>query len=400
MTATSPFKYRDAKSAFFRFTIIAGVCTLLAACNLSKPSTKAEINTETKFSSLEYGVKGSPRVTVTKKVPKGGGRYQVGKPYKIRGKWYKPVENPDYAANGQASWYGPNFHGRLTANGEIYDQYSLSAAHPTMPLPSYAKVTNLENGRSLIVRVNDRGPFAHGRIIDLSARAAEMLDYKSKGVADVRVEYVGKARMDGRDGRFLMASYRERGKNNISPGMSQPGTLLAMNETSRAESVTGSTSSNAEFAVSAGILPIPIPSPGHIAGGIPMDLAKPETYRVAAFKPLGYAPVVSTHGSRIDAVFAALERSSHQSSTRHESINRETGQSEESIIRVGLFSHARQADNAIAVVQSYGILSCAQLQAMDGTNIWEVRLMVGQDVAGLVLAALRKRGFETAEILH
>ena len=189
----------------------------LAGCSHSGKSEKAEINNETKFSQEEYGVASSPRVTVAKAVPKGGGRYQVGKPYKIRGRWYHPKEDPTYVASGQASWYGPNFHGRLTANGEVYDQYSLSAAHPTMPLPSYARVTNVDNGRSVIVRVNDRGPFAHNRIIDLSARAAEMLDYQKAGIADVRVEYVGKARMDGMDDKFLMASYRAPGFN-IVPG--------------------------------------------------------------------------------------------------------------------------------------------------------------------------------------
>ncbi len=161
----------------------------------------------TKFSSKSYGVKGSPRVSTQKRVRKGGGRYQVGKPYTIRGKRYVPREDPNYKTVGLASWYGPNFHGRLTANGEIYDQYSLSAAHPTMPLPSYAKVTNLENGASVTVRVNDRGPFAHNRVIDLSSRAAELLDYTKKGIAKVKVEYVGRARMDGLDENRLVASY-------------------------------------------------------------------------------------------------------------------------------------------------------------------------------------------------
>ena len=165
------------------------------------------ISDKTKFSSNVYGVSGSPRVSNSKRTPKGGGSYKVGKPYKIRGKRYVPREDPNYSKVGLASWYGPNFHGRLTANGEIYDQYSLSAAHPTLPLPSYAKVTNLENGASVTVRVNDRGPYAHNRIIDLSAHAARLLGYTKKGVAKVRVEYVGRARMDGLDEEFLVASY-------------------------------------------------------------------------------------------------------------------------------------------------------------------------------------------------
>ncbi len=177
------------------------------------------ISNQTKFSSKKYGVAGSPRVTTDVKVRKGGGRYQVGKPYTIRGKRYVPREDPNYKSKGLASWYGPNFHGRLTANGEVYDQFALSAAHPTMPLPSYARVTNLENGASLIVRVNDRGPFAPKRVIDLSARAAELLGYTKKGLAPVTVEYVGKARMNGLDEAYLMASY--------NPGSLGGGTLVA-----------------------------------------------------------------------------------------------------------------------------------------------------------------------------
>ena len=132
------------------------------------------------------------------RMPRGGGRYQVGKPYQVKGKWYRPKEDPNYKAVGLASWYGSAFHGRLTANGEVYDMTHLTAAHPTMPLPSYARVTNLKNGSSVMVRVNDRGPFAHSRVIDLSKRAAELLDYQHTGLAKVKVEYVGRAPLDGR----------------------------------------------------------------------------------------------------------------------------------------------------------------------------------------------------------
>ena len=160
------------------------------------------INNKTKFSVAKYGVAASPRVTTSKKVRKGGGRAQVGKPYKIKGKWYTPKEEPGYNRNGNASWYGPNFHGRLTANGEVYDQYALSGAHPTFPLPSYARVTNLANGKSVIVRVNDRGPYHDGRIIDLSARASELLDYQKRGIAKVNVQYIGKAPLHGLDHKY------------------------------------------------------------------------------------------------------------------------------------------------------------------------------------------------------
>ncbi len=118
------------------------------------------------------------------------GRYKVGDPYEIDGIWYYPKEDPDYRETGIASWYGNPFHGRTTANGETYDMNELTAAHKTLPMPTYVRVTNLENGRALTVRVNDRGPFVHGRIIDLSRRGAQLLGFEKNGVARVRVEAV------------------------------------------------------------------------------------------------------------------------------------------------------------------------------------------------------------------
>ncbi len=119
---------------------------------------------------------------------KSQGKYKVGSPYTIKGKKYYPAVNYGYDKTGVASWYGPNFHGKATANGERYDQNELTAAHKTLPLPSIVRVTNLENGKSLIVRVNDRGPYAHSRIIDMSKRSAELLGFRNKGVAKVRVQ--------------------------------------------------------------------------------------------------------------------------------------------------------------------------------------------------------------------
>lgn len=177
---------------------------LLAACSGSV--VPDFINSTTKFTESTFG-KASPRVTTSKHVRKGGGRSVVGKPYKVAGRWYTPKHDPNYDKTGKASWYGPNFHGRQTANGEIFDQFAISAAHPTLPLPSYVRVTNLANNRSIMVRVNDRGPFVHGREIDLSARAADMLGYRNKGIARVRVKYVGPAPVNGDDTRMLLASY-------------------------------------------------------------------------------------------------------------------------------------------------------------------------------------------------
>lgn len=114
--------------------------------------------------------------------------YKVGKPYKVAGVWYYPREDFDYDETGIASWYGPNFHGKLTANGEVFDQNEVSAAHKTLPMPSVVRVTNMENGRSLVVRINDRGPFVNGRVIDLSRRASQLLGFEGAGTARVRVQ--------------------------------------------------------------------------------------------------------------------------------------------------------------------------------------------------------------------
>lgn len=125
-------------------------------------------------------------------IKKQGGTYKVGKPYKIFGTWYYPKEDYHYSEVGIASWYGKDFHAKKTANGEKYDMNTLTAAHRTLPLPSIVKVTNLENGRSLIVRVNDRGPYAKNRIIDISKRGAALLGYQTQGTAKVRVEIMEK----------------------------------------------------------------------------------------------------------------------------------------------------------------------------------------------------------------
>jgi rare lipoprotein A len=118
----------------------------------------------------------------------GGGGYKVGEPYQVKGVWYYPNEDYSYDETGIASWYGPGFHGGKTANGERFDADELTAAHPTLPMPSLARVTNLDNGRSVVVRINDRGPFAGGRLLDVSRRAAQLLGFEKAGTAKVRLQ--------------------------------------------------------------------------------------------------------------------------------------------------------------------------------------------------------------------
>lgn len=172
----------------------------------------------------KYGVAASRRVVdAGEPVPKGGGTYRVGKPYQVAGRTYVPEENTSYDAEGVASWYGDVFHGRLTANGEVFDMNSISAAHPTLPIPSYVRVTNLRNRRSLIVRVNDRGPFHENRVIDVSVRAAKLLDFHKYGVTRVRVEYVGRASLGGSDDEKLAATLRTGSPAPTAVAAAKPG---------------------------------------------------------------------------------------------------------------------------------------------------------------------------------
>ncbi|WP_078058220.1 septal ring lytic transglycosylase RlpA family protein [Rhizobium rhizosphaerae] len=225
-----------------RAAAIPLLCIGLASCGTTQKVAEAppkQKRSKEYFPESVYGVKASPRVATGKNVPKGGGRYQVGDAYQVKGKWYQPKEEPGYDKVGMTSWYGSAFHGRLTANGEVYDTYHLSAAHPTFPLPSYARVTNLENGSSVVVRVNDRGPYEYNRLIDLSSKAADLLDVKRKGSAKVRVQYVGKAPLEGNDMPFLMASYVPKGDRtpHSLPGGGQiaSGVMVASSASMREE---------------------------------------------------------------------------------------------------------------------------------------------------------------------
>ncbi len=150
------------------------------------------------------------------RAPQNEGTFKVGKPYKAVGKWYTPQETYDYSETGIASWYGAEFQGRPTANGETFDKNELTAAHRTLQMPSLVKVTNLDNGRSLVVRINDRGPFVRGRVIDLSQRAASLLGYIGRGTARVRLDLLA-------DESKAIAMAARRGQSTV-------GMEVAMNE--------------------------------------------------------------------------------------------------------------------------------------------------------------------------
>jgi len=181
------------------FAVAGGVVAGLTAC--SRGGYEPEGRVVQSRVDPKTGTSASQRVVQEgQAVPKGGGTYKVGQPYMVSGRWYVPREEPGYDRTGVASWYGTDFHGRRTANGEIFDMNALTAAHPTLPIPSFAYVTNLENGRTVLVRINDRGPYASDRIIDLSRQTARVLGSEARGLTRVRVRYAGPAPLDGHDG--------------------------------------------------------------------------------------------------------------------------------------------------------------------------------------------------------
>jgi rare lipoprotein A len=213
-----------------KLLLVSSAATLIAAgCSRNEPSYGGGYTDVRKPQAPgsrfdpRYGTSSSERLfSEGQSIPKGGGTYKLGVPYRIAGRWYVPAEDPNYDRTGTASWYGSDFHGRKTANGEVFDMWALTAAHPTLPIPSYAYVTNLDNGRTVLVRINDRGPYAHDRLIDLSRMTARMLGTETQGLGRVRVRYAGRAPLDGNDAherRFLASQpWANTFAGNFPPG--------------------------------------------------------------------------------------------------------------------------------------------------------------------------------------
>jgi rare lipoprotein A len=221
----------------------AVVCLAIVGCG----------GTEVARQTLETGEVAQPAI----------GDYKVGQPYEVNGRWYHPKADYDYKETGIASWYGPKFHGRTTANGETFNQNALTAAHPTLPMPSMVKVTNLENGRQLEVRINDRGPYARGRIIDVSARAAAMLGFKDDGTAKVRVQVIEP------ESRKLAAVAKGADGKKAVPRPAPTGTVAKARigggtRDDAAVSVTTSTDADSEVSRATGGVPRPSPEVTYI----------------------------------------------------------------------------------------------------------------------------------------
>ena len=270
-------------------TVGAALIFALAGC-ASTQTVQHYAHGHEHFSQAKYG-HASPKVVADgQPVPRGGGQYLVGHPYRVAGHTYYPAENTSYTAVGMASWYGAAFHGRRTANGEVYDMASLTAAHPTMPLPSYARVTNLSNGYSIVVRVNDRGPYHGGRVMDVSSRTADVLGFKGAGTAKIKVEYVGRAPMEGSDDGVLLASLRTDGSPANLNGYSAPPETMVASAAPEAPAPTIFTA----FASSTRAPPPPEPAPQPVQVAAAEPAAEPDAPpppAVAVRQPHGPVPI-------------------------------------------------------------------------------------------------------------
>ncbi len=251
--------------------LFIALCSLfiLAGCDLRSSGSGFWRDESTKL---------SPRVVeLGQPVPKGGGRYKIGSPYRINGKIYTPREVDRHNEQGMASWYGELFHGRRTANGEIYNMEALTAAHPTLPLPSYARVTNLRNGRSLVVRINDRGPYARDRVIDLSWAVASLLQMRASGTAPVRVEYLGLAPLSGDDSYERSVLARQSWAGPRVAYSSSPGKAIQLQRTAAAtgtysvarDQKTASVAALSATKATVGPSGLPLTPPPHAARAIP-----------------------------------------------------------------------------------------------------------------------------------
>jgi rare lipoprotein A len=268
--------------------------------------------------------------------------YKVGIPYQIKGKWYYPQENFEYSETGIASWYGTYFHGRSTANGETYDMNALTAAHKTLPMPSVVRVTNLENGRSLKLRVNDRGPFVDGRIIDVSRRASQLLGFHHQGVARVKVDILGdesRVLAQGGSDRSLKATTA-----SVSPARRNQG---------RAQT----------------------------AAHTPRGTAVRQTYRQASYVPGGSA------GAPIAAVGVKRDRIIEPTKNIY--------------VQAGAFTYADRAEHVRAQLRDVGPVMISAVQR-DGRELYRVRVgpLTSENEADRLLAAVVQAGFSTSHVVH
>ncbi|HEY8129469.1 MAG TPA: septal ring lytic transglycosylase RlpA family protein [Hyphomicrobium sp.] len=344
-----------------RLMLATSAAALTTACssNDSSPRTIAGVSRSV-FSEDDYGVSTSPRVA-TDNVPKGGGGFKLGSPYKVAGRWYVPREDPNYDEYGVASWYGADFHGRRTANGEVFDANAMTAAHPTLPLPCYAYVTNLDNGKTVLVRVNDRGPYVNDRLIDMSYAAAKELGYSGRGRARVRVRYAGLAPLNGDD------THRERQFLASQQGRQGPGQQVppAREYASAEEGTRGLPPDSSDrwspIDYRAGLAGKPVPQPPAAAA------------RSRAFVQTASLSSPDLRDGRMS--LAAPPQFSPQPFAPAQPLS--DGQpfdSGRTYVQVGIFRDRSNAERLRRELGSLGPVEVAPLQVGEGTEVYRVRV--------------------------
>lgn len=274
----------------------------------------------------------------TQKVEPKQGTYKVGSAYQVNGQWYYPRENSSYDETGIASWYGDDFHGKSTANGEAFDMGSMTAAHRTLPMPTLVRVTNLENGRSVQLRVNDRGPFKPGRIIDVSSKAADLLGFKNNGIAKVRVQYLGRAPLDPRVNVVEFATPRGQEIAKAAPRTEVSSSALAPPPGTSSAPV-GTTRPAAAPAVTPAAIAAAAPPPA-VVTVVPVPTHTDIYVQAGAFKS-------STNARQLEARVGTLGRTSVAPATIDgEQFHR---------VRIGPFKKVEEADSLLSRLLGMGI---------------------------------------------
>jgi rare lipoprotein A len=364
--------------------LMSGVAALTAACSqtgnppprstISDNSVRRPTLARPAFTEDAFGVSTSPRLAGAGSVRKGGGTFKLGSPYKVAGRWYVPNEDPGYNRTGIGSWYGDDFHGRKTANGEIFDMNALTAAHPTLPLPSYAYVTNLDTNRTILVRVNDRGPYVNDRLIDLSHASARALGYEGRGMAHVRVRYAGRAPLNGDDRRerqFLAEQRWNSGRDNQAVAAYRPPQAPVAPPQPFPEGTPGRWSPTAYRAALAG-KPIPLtaqPSnrPVWAADASPPPAARfqPTSYQPAS-QPSRLPPSALAGPVQTSALAGPVQRPVAGYAPRGPVTNR-------AYVQVGVFRERSNAERLRRELATLGPIEVAPVSAAQG-EVYRVRL--------------------------
>jgi rare lipoprotein A len=311
------------------------------------------------------------------------GVYKVGRPYQISGVWYYPKEDYDYSETGIASWYGADFHAKSTANGEVYDMNELTAAHRTLPLPSLVRVTNLENGRSLTLRVNDRGPFARGRIIDVSRRGAQLLGFERQGTAKVRVDILAS------ESRQLAQIYRNAG--SIDQALAQT------------PAVTDAQGTSVAVAVATSPLPASAPPPPAIEPA-PIAPAPVMPAPVMTVEQVPLAPPAATSAPPpappVAAPPPAAPALAAVNAPPPEVVTVEPVHSTQIYVQAGAFAQRANAERVRRNIRGAGPVRVTTV-GVSGAPIYRVRVgpLRSVDEADMALARVASAGYPEARIV-